>query len=636
MKYGGWAGTVLRVDLSNKKISKAPLSKDMALNFIGGRGFGSKVLYDEVGPEVEPLSPENRLIFSVSPLTGTLVPASCRWTVTAKGPESGAQGDGNAGGFFGPELKFAGYDQVIFQGRAEKPVYLWISDDDVELMDAGHVWGKDLYETNDIIKRDLGDPLVRVAAIGPSGENLVKSAGILGDYCRMAGKGGIGAVMGSKNLKAVAVRGTKQVKVADPEKLEKLVKEFTEYKMKDPETKAMAAYGSVRGQIEGIRAGIRPAKNFSAKMENYEEYEPEYIRKNFWVTDKSCFSCPINCDHLFVIGEGSFAGTYGWSVQSATFSQIGTNLGNPDSRSIIAGHALVDRLGLHMICAGVTLAWAIECYEKGLITREDTDGLELRWGDWETYRKMMEKMAYREGFGNLLAEGVKKASENIGKGSEKFAIHVKGVEGVAQDPRHRFDWGLAVAVATRGADHMRGAPNELRDWPPQEIIKAFGRLMPRTLHTIEGKGPLVKWNEDQKAIENCLEMCVGKVGRQWELVPMYKEYFNAVTGLNYSEEDLWTVGERVCNIEKAFNVKCGLSRKDDTLPERWLKEPYPVPSPAYGFVCDLEPMLDEYYEVRGWDKETSWPTRAKLESLKLKYVADELQKMDKLPPNKRV
>lgn len=613
----GWAGRILRVDLSRKKQVATELSKELALNYIGGRGVGSRILYNEVKRGVSPLGPDNKLIFAAGPLVGTLAPCSGRYSVTALSPLTvvgdgqPGLGDANCGGFWGPELKYAGYDHLVIEGRAETPVYIQIYDDNVKIKDARHIWGKDTWETDRIIKEELGDHDAQIACIGPAGEKLVRFANIICNLARAAGRTGMGAVMGSKHLKAVVVRGNREVKVAKPKELERATGEMLDVIKGDISYQAISTYGT--GYLTLVlnelgKLGTR--NNQTGVFERAEDISGEKFVEKFKIKSKACHACPIHCSHFYILKDGPYAGVYGEGPEFTDLGCFGAKCGNSNLPSTLAAHILCNKFGLDTQSCGSTIAWAMECWEKGLISKRDTDGLILDWGNHEAIIELINKIARREGFGGLLAEGSYRAAKILGKETERYTMVVKGVEVPITDPRGHKSWGLGYAVASRGADHLRALiPHRRED-----------------LLTERGCGSLVKHWEELRALADSLQIC--KFIARGKLAPTYLEtvtkLFNAVTGLSFSQNDLLTIGERIINVEKIFNIRQGASRKDDTLPIRYLKEPMPE-GPAKGQVVNLDMMLDEYYEIRGWDRKTGIPTRRKLVNLGLSEAAEELE-----------
>lgn len=633
----GWMGTILRVDLCSGKVTKETLEDEFASTYIGGRGFNSKVLYDEVKPGTDPLGPYNKLILGVGPCNGTLVPASSRFTITAKSPLSGFIGDSNSGGSLGARLKYAGYDMVIVEGKAKEPVYLWIDDDKVELRDAEQVWGKTVEATRRALEREIGDPDISTVIIGPAGENLVKFACIVADLGRAAGRAGMGAVMGSKRLKAIVVRGTKGVKVAERKELEEVTRlVYQGWRENEEVSKAIGSLGTLAyTQLVNDFFGSLPTRNFREGTFNYvESILPELVAQDYFLKMTGCFLCPVPCDPIYVIDKGRFAGTWGAGLQASVYWWFSSFLGVSDLEFTVRASALSNDNGLDAIDTGGVIAFAIECFEKGLLTEKDTGGLRLEWGNGDSILKLMDMIIHRRGIGDLFADGVRKASEEIGKGCAEYAMHVKGLGLDGIDPRGHKGWALGYAIAARGADHCRTNVKAELSFPPGALgfDTVLGEVRGEPEKQVDpltekGKGHMVKWYEDVRAFENCMEICqfILRVYPRGTRIPqIYARLYNAVTGSDLTEKDLLHIGERIVNLERAFNVREGLTRKDDSLPDRFLKEPMPS-GPSKGQVVDLEVMLDEYYRLRGWYKDSGVPTREKLEALNLTKVADELE-----------
>jgi aldehyde:ferredoxin oxidoreductase len=636
----GWMGTILRVDLTEGKISKETMPEELAHTYIGGRGLNARVLYDEVKPGTDPLGPDNKLILGVGPCNGTLVPGSQRFTVTFKSPITGRYGDSNSGGSFGATLKYAGYDMVIIEGQAKEPVYLWIDDDKVEIRSARHLWGKTTREASRQIMTELQDPNISTIVIGPGGENLVRFASVIADLGRALGRAGVGAVFGSKKLKAVSVRGSKGVKVAHPERLEEAVRQtYDAWNNNRTMYDLVAGYGPSRGALR--YGGMLGDKNFSGgqptgwfSMMSYENQAERYVKT------RACFSCSQGCDHMYVVTKGPFKGTYGEGIELSQPMDYGTKIGLYDFDAVLAMGALGDELGLDYFDSSSLIAYAIECFEKGILTEKDTDGLRLEWGNQDALPKLLSMIARREGFGNILAEGLERAPKMIGRGTEKYAMQARGMTFAGRDPRSSKGWGLMYAVSSRGPCHVRAflpesMPDHGWDVSLDKILKKYKDPKNRVLE--EGKPELVYWYENLVAFKNSLEICLfssdpwmfSPTAKPFSIPGMLARFYNATTGCNISEEDLLHTGERIVNVERAFNVREGLTRKDDRLPERMLNEPMPDGF-AKGQVVDLEPMLDEYYAHRQWDQASGLPTRRKLEELKLDDIATELEALGKL------
>jgi len=628
----GWAGKRLKVYLTEGKIVKEPMPDDLRLDYLGGRGVNSKCLYDELSPGIDPLGPENVLMVAVGPLNGTTAPGSARWTVTAKSTVTGGLGDGNGGGDFATELKFAGYDQIVFYGRSPRPVYLLVRDGDVQLRDAASLWGKTTGETDRMLKKDLGDEEVRVLSIGPAGENLVRLSKVFSNITRTGGKGGLGAVMGSKNLKAVAVRGTGTVKIARPREFLLASKHAYEKLMASDYLKMFREQGTMHlirlwGELRGL-----PTRNSqSGYFEGWEKLTSEVFESQYAVKHRGCSACPISCSHYYRVAEGPYA-THGESNEYGTTYPLGPKCGVDDLAAILYMDTLCDQLGLDTHSTGGTISFAMHCWQEGLLTAGDTDGLDLTWGNAGAMIQLLPKIAYRQGFGNLLAEGSFIASQHI-KGSEVCLNTTKGMEVSALyiGAGTNLLLALGFATATRGADHLRGCLPYVSS-KDARLLKALGGV--EALHRVlsepgstEGKGIFLAVNEDVSALLNSLDVChsvVGELARKALDADELAELVSLCTGVEMSGEYLMKVGERISNVEKAFNIREGMGRKDDTLPGQFFfVEKETQFGPTGMSEGKFQQMLDEYYQFRGWDHE-GVPTRQKLEELGLGYISDQI------------
>jgi aldehyde:ferredoxin oxidoreductase len=617
---GGYVGKILRIDLTRKKYVIQPLPTEIAYNYIGGYGIGGRILYDEVPPWVAAFDPENLLIFCTGPLNGTPTPVAGRHTVVAKSPLSGFFGDANAGGFWGAELKAAGYDLVIISGRAEKPTYIFIREGEVKFGDATPYWGLDARESERRLKKDLGDPRIQVSNIGQAGENLVRFAGILTDEAnRIAARCGLGAVMGSKRLKAVAVRGSGRVPVANEEEFRKIKQQVIKNVREDPIIQNWSKGGTPSLFALYWQLGDTPGFNWTARQLDPEGLSWPGGYEAILTGARSCYLCPVGCRRVVTVKEGVYA--FEPNVEGPeyeTLSLLGSNCGVTDVKAVAKANDLCNLYGLDTISTGGTIAFAMECFERGLITKEDTGGLELRFGNADAMIKMIEMIAFRKGFGEVLAEGSRRAARIIGGGAEDYAMHVKGVEIAAHDPRVFQGGGPHFACAITGGRHTEGLTLhlELRG----RVRDALG-IPKLDSKSPEGKGRAAKIMEDWTAFIASAGWCwfadllKGIYQHEENLV----KTFNAVTGFNFTIKDALLAGERIFNIRKAFNVRHGATRADDKLPKRLLEE-----RGRAGTVVDLTKTLDEYYEARGWDKKTSKPTKEKLIQLGLEDVAKDI------------
>lgn len=631
-KIYGYAGKILRVNLSNGEINTENTMKS-AKRFIGGRGVNQWLMFSEVKQSVWPFDSANKIVFGTGPLVGTAAPASGRYTVASKNAFTGGVGSANSGGFFGPELKYAGYDHIVIQGRNRYPCYIWIDDDLVKVMDAPHLWGKTTWETDDIIRKELGDKDVQIASIGPAGENLVRSACIVNNGGRVAGKCGLGAIMGSKNLKAVAVRGTGEIEVARPEEFMHLVE------------RAWEKLGiRHKKQIKGLgRIGVHEIWNeFSGNpVRNFQDgfWDPDKIRKtsqrkliSYSTRKLACHACPMPCSYYLKVPSGEFAGVEGEGYYANTVMNFGCKLDVDNLPAIIQMHMLCSQYGLDVDATAGAIAWAMECYEKGILNKEDTGEMDLDWGDYQVVLGLIRKIAFRDGFGDLLAEGSKRASEIVGRGSEKYAMHIKGQD-LFEPLRTQVAWAFGTIVSPRGGGHLRGAPTIEYKLESDEVAKnVYGILADR--RSYEGKVKLVVWTENFKAVIDSLIICcfiTERTSPQTLSPEDCSRLLSAATGWDVGVNELMEMGERIHNIEKAINVRAGFTRKDDAPPNRFFE---PIRSgPGRGERLSkekFEEMLDEYYGLRGWEANTGLPTKQKLEEIGLRDVAAELQNCGKL------
>ncbi|MFW6117040.1 MAG: aldehyde ferredoxin oxidoreductase family protein [Thermoproteota archaeon] len=601
----GYAGKILYVDLSTGKTKTEPLTEEVAKKFIGPTGFGIKMLLENLEPDVEPFDPENPLVFTVGPLAGTMAPTTGKHGVFARSPESNLLGEGYSTGFFGPELKRAGYDIVVLKGKCEKPCYLWIDDDSVQIMDASHLWGKTTWETETAIRDEIGDYYVRIACIGPAGEKMVRVGCIINDHWRAVGRTGLGAVMGSKNLKAVVVRGTNDVTVADPEGVREHSLELYEDMRHGPNTVKYRTLGTPANILKMNKNACLPTKNYQqATFEGAEKVSGEYLNEHFIVKIQGCEACPMRCEHVAEIPEGRWKGTNA-RMEYEIMMGLGPYCGVDSMEALIKAKELCDKYGMGAISTGIIIGFGMECYERGLIDKKDTGGLELEFGNAEAMVEMVQKIAKREDIGDVLAEGVKRAAEKIGQGSEDFACHIKGVEVTGYDIRGLKTCALGYAVSRRGADHQRHG--------------SYGHDLSGEVDRYkveEGRGKLVMEDEDVYCIFDSLILC--KFNRRlWDYDRMARMY-REVTGIPMTGEEIHKAGERISNLARIFNIKMGFTREDDHLPSRVMNTPIPsgVSKGSYVSQEELDFLLDDYYSARGWTKQ-GIPTEEKLKELGL-------------------
>ncbi|MEM3608755.1 MAG: aldehyde ferredoxin oxidoreductase family protein [Candidatus Bathyarchaeia archaeon] len=602
----GYAGKILHIDLTTGKTRTEPLNEDYAKKYIGGIGLGMRLWLDNSKPGVDPFSPENPLILATGPTSGTVWPTGGNGhAFVSKSPQSYGVGESKSHGSFGTELKRAGYDAVIFKGKAEKPVYVWIDDDSVQILDASHLWGKSPADTEDAIKEELGDYYIRVAAIGPAGEKLVRIACIINEKTRAAGRTGMGAVMGSKNLKAIAVRGTNDVKVAKPDEFLEFVKEFHE-RMKGPATKKYRTLGTPENVLVHNALQCMPTRNYNnSYFEAAEKVSGETLNERYVAKIIGCSSCAMRCEHICVVPEGPYKGAMA-RVEYEPLWALGPYCGVDRLDAIIKASELCNYYGVDSISAGVIVGFAMDCFENGILTEKDLDGLEARFGNHEAMVKLIEKMGKREGIGDILAEGVKIAAEKIGKGADKLAQHIKGVEVTGYDLRCLKTAALGFAVSFRGADHNRHGAYAF------DVKGKVNRLKAE-----KGRGKMVKDIEDVYTVIDSMIVCKFSRGTYYKEFEDLAKLYTLVTGFETTPEEIRLAGERINNLARLFNIREGLGRKDDTLPYKVMHMPVPDEGPSKGAYVsqeELDLLLDDYYEARGWTEE-GIPTVEKLKEL---------------------
>lgn len=630
-KNRGYNGQYLRINLSKSTIKTEELKDEWAENFLGGNGFGTKILWDEVPPHADALSPENKLIFATGVLTGTIWPSSGRIEVIAKSPLTGIYGDANAGGFFAPELKYSGYDMLVFEGSSKSPVYLLITEKGPELLDAEKMWGMGTIETEEFIKREIKDDKVKVGCIGPAGENLVRFASVQFSYQRSAGRSGMGAVMGSKRLKAVAVRATPSVKLFNQSNFSSVANSARQLVIKNEFTEGVRKYGTP-GLINIVNViGRLPTKNFQmGSFEKADDISGETLHEKYFVRHQACFGCPIGCDKIFEVKDGEFRGTVGRSVEYETVSALGSRCFNNNLASVIKMSLMCDDYGLDTISTGGTISFAMECWEKGIIGPNETGGIDLSWGNYRSMVKLVELIAHRKGMGDILAEGSYRAAKSFGKGAEYYVMHVKKQEIPAQDGRAQQSMGLAHVTSSRGADHLKGFPTIDETGYPAEAIKRYGKhTLPEIVIGTETKHKpmVVKDGEEFCAVIDSVGIC--KFGTlfppaiYWDTLA---EGIKLATGMKMTVEKLKEMGERIVNLQRCYNVLHGITKKDDVQPKRLITEKSPS-GRAKGHVVYVKKMLKEYYKLRDWDGRTGIPKSSKLVQLGMKYAAERINNM---------
>ncbi|MGD6933522.1 MAG: aldehyde ferredoxin oxidoreductase family protein [Candidatus Bathyarchaeia archaeon] len=604
----GYSGRILYLDLTTGKNHTEKLNEETAKKYIGGIGLGMKLYLTNSKKGVDPLSPENPLVLSVGPLAATMFPTGGNGhAFISKSPATGCVAEAVSHGTFGTELKRAGYDAVVITGKAEKPVYLLIDDDSIELRDASKLWGTAPAETEDAIKNEIGDFYVRVASIGLAGEKLSKIACIINDKTRAAGRTGLGAIMGSKNLKAIAVRGTNDVAISKPEEFFSLVKEFHE-RMKGPAAQKYRTMGSTENLTHQNKIFCVPTRNYNdSHFEQVDSISSTVINQRFVSKIIACNSCAMRCEHEVVIKDGPYRGTMA-RIEYDNLWALGPNCGVDKLNSIIKAAERCNYFGLDAQSAGGVVSFIMDCHEKGILTTEDLGGIDATFGNASAMLAIIDKIGRREGIGETFADGVKAAAAKIGKGAEKLAQHVKGLEVTGYDLRCLKTAALSYAVSFRGADHNRSGAFTFDLRGKVDRLKAEA-----------GRGKIVKDLENQFNLIDSLIVCKNAKGTFYKELDEMARIYNATTGLGITAQELELAGERIQALARLINIREGLTRKDDTLPWKVMNQPVTDDCPSKGAVVtqdELDLMLDDYYKERGYDKQ-GIPTKAKLEELGL-------------------
>ncbi len=589
----GICGKLLEVDLSSGKTKDLPVSEGLFGKYLGGRGLGARLLFDLLPPKTDPLSPENIILFMTGPLTGTNVTGSSKFVVITKSPLTQSWCDSYSSGRISVELKKAGYDGIVIRGKSNHPCYLRIDGRKIEIREADLFWGKDSFETEGLIKEMESDPSAGVSSIGPAGERLCKFACINSDFYRQAGRGGVGAVMGSKNLKAIVIKGGRSIELHDRKRIADLNRINYQRARKSPVAQARMKYGTPLTLNITHVGGILPTKNFQFGTweKALEKIDSVGVYRSA-KTHKACLSCFIHCSLVTQASEGKYKGITLEGPEYETLGMFGSNQLIDSLPFIMQANILCDKLGMDTIDTGNVIGFIMECFERKLISPHETEGLEIRFGDPEASLTAIETIALRKGFGDILAEGVRAVAHYIDRDSDRFAMHVKGMGFPAYEPRGAFGSGLSYAVSPRGACHRRA-------WPPAKEI--LGNYPP---YTIEGKAEMVKELYDENCVLHSLLVC--DMPAKFVPIPLedYARYFEAATGERASTGDFLTAANRIETLVRLFNNREGFTRKDDTLPYRTLHEPL-LDGPAKGqFIGqeNLDHMIDEYYALRGWDR----------------------------------
>jgi len=625
-KLYGYAGKILRINLTRMEWRYEELDKKLVKGYVGGRGFNARRLYDEAPPGIDPLSPDNKLMISTGPIAGTGFPLGTRVNVSAKSPLTGILGDSNAGGHFGSEMKYAGIDQIILEGKSEKPIYIYITNRSVEFRDATHFWGETISEAHRGILGEIGDHRTQIALVGPASENGVLFGGVFFNVVRPAARTGMGTVMASKHVKAIAVRGDGYVEVARPSNFERLVEEIEEKVYSHEQYWPRRIMGTTRILLAGNKIGMLPAFHFTRGEVDFAfQVSGEILALKNNLKVRGCFSCVVPCSRVFAYTKSNDVYSISEGLEYEALAGMTVRIGNKELYKGLEAVELLNDLGMDAISTSEVISWAMELYNRGMIGEAETGGLRLNWGDMDSVIELIKQIAYRKGFGEILSEGVAKAAEKLGKGRD-LAFHVKGLEMIQADPRALKGYGLGFAVASRGADHLRSEPFiELSD-NPEIGRKMFGEPEATLRLGTKGKGFLVSYYENICALVDSLEVCKN-LAENMDILGYgdISRLLESVTGMEFSPDDVKAIGERIVNLERAYIVKEGIRRKDDTLPKRFLKEPMSVGA-SKGHIIELEKMLDEYYTVRGWDPKTGIPRESTLKKLGLDEVIEDLKK----------
>lgn len=635
--YAGYSGKILRINLTHQTMKIEKTSQEHARRFIGGTGYAGYLLYQEVQEGTEPLGPENKLYFCTGPVTGTVWPTAGRMAVVSKSPLTGIWAESHVGGHFGPEMKFAGYDFLIIEGEAETPTIISIVDDEIQFHSGKPYWGLKTLKTSSSIRRDLAQPHGHIAAIGPAGENLVRYSAIMVDGSRAAGRTGLGAVMGSKKLKAILVRGTGSVQVADPDRFRALWEDGHQRVQENPQALEMRKYGTPILVATKQNIGELPTYNHrEGVFDGWERISAETLREQYYATSRACSACRLACKKAFKVEEGPHKGLVTEGPEYEGLMAMGSNVGIDDVPTILQAQHLCNEFGLDVISAGCTVAFLMELEEQNLLTPEELQGIDLQWGKEKALLELIQAIAHRTGFGKVAAEGTHIIAQQKGPDAEPYDMTVKGMEISGQDGRAHRSMALGHAVAARGADHLRnlvtmdqlaykdvaaerfGADKlpEICD-PYVETHKALATVVTEKVYTI------------RDSLIVCWYTC------SWPPIFWLEDFaplVATVTGESAFENlaTMMQIGTRLVTLKRCFNVREGITRNDDTLPRRFTKEPMPS-GPSKGQTVNLTPMLDEYYRLYGWDTKTGIPTADTLKQLDLQEFANDLSNKGLLP-----
>ncbi len=619
-----WNRKIAYINLSTGKVVQKSIPRRMRQLYLGGRGVDMYLLYNHVKPKIDPLSPENVLFVGVGLLGGIPCLGAGRCDIASKSPLTGGVGDSNVGGFFGAELRFAGFDHLVITGKSRKPAYVWVQDGEIEIRDAAHLWGKDTVETQTAIRQDHGDEDIKCLVVGVAGENLVRFANVRTGMKNSGGRTGMGCVMGSKNLKAVAARGTVNLEFANPERLLDYCKEMNDMIMSTRWAKAQSRWGTMIIFSNTNTTGLIRTKNFQLNLlEDGQDLEPENIDR-YSIGTAGCYGCVVHCRHRYVLNEGPHAPLFAEGPEYTSLGAFGTMVNCKKMETVLVANHLVNKYGLDTLETGGLIAWAMELYEKGIINEKMTGGLKLEWGNEEVLFELIRQIAMREGFGSILANGFRDAVAKIGEDSAYYAIQVKGMSNLHSDERPTPSFALGIATSTRGSDHLRSRPAvDMYGLPEEFLQELYGGPVSSDYTSYDGKSRMVWWQELLYAVTDSIGTCKFQTVFCAVHAPKWNEFSRLIqlaTGMKFSKTQLMQIGERIYTLERMFNLREGFTRKDDSLPERYFKEPTTIGLPiAKGKKIDrkkFEAMLDEYYALHGWNK-NGVPTKKTLARLGL-------------------
>jgi|AntRauTorckE6833_2_1112554.scaffolds.fasta_scaffold00234_29 aldehyde:ferredoxin oxidoreductase len=614
VKYKGYMNKILRINLSDQSYKIEKINDNIIIKYIGGKGLAARYFFKEVPPKTNPLSSDNKLMIASGPFQGTMCPLSGRFVIYTKSPLTNTICDSYSGGKFCTMFKYAGYDMLIIEGKSNKPIYINIYNNEIDFIPAEHLWGKGTHETEDIIHKELNNNKATIASIGPAGEKLVKYASIINEKHNAAARGGVGAVMGSKNLKAIAVYGSNDVGIYNSKEFLKARKGLNDPLMDSDFSEEFGIYGTTLTVEATNNIGIYPTNNFQEGVfKDFEKIGGDAIRENLPLQNKGCFGCILQCNKTTEITTSKNEKIMTDRQEYETLFALGGNVGNKSLTGIIEGGHICNDLGIDTISAGVTISFAMELYEKDYINAEDI-GYELKFGDTDAVLKMLEDISFRRGFGDILAEGSKLVSEKYGKETEFFAIHVKGMEIPGYDPRGAKGMGIAYATANRGACHNYAYTIGEEMWT--QTVDRF---------EVKNKGEMVIDLQNLTAASNSTILCKFPFDNVIWTLDQVSNMVNAITGMNLDASKMNLIGERIYNLERLYNLESGLTINDDTLPGRFLYEKM-TKGPSKNEVCELEPMLEEYLKLRNWNFEDGWPCENKLEELGILKLYKEVKK----------